>query len=320
MIIERFGKENSGFDFSDAEINGQVPDPKTFMGGLKYVKILFFIIIFFYFFYVWLFYFLSFFYILIMNFNEAELNFITKEFQKENDDISKKKKLIANIYNNKSELQIDILNIINNFKNDKNSVLLSIIYLGNIQNDFKYQSKQFWNDVSKLKEFYVVFQKIKPLKLRNIWEKLKQSKKVSLITEIIQKDKNIINESYGVNLIIIVNWLIKISKVELNLNNRIEKIKEELKKLSKGKKNEIIKTKENQNYENIQNAFKVNNKINLDKNLKQIKKKLNDKNSKSKILNYSLFTNDNNKEEFDLITSAIQSLGIILKIFQRMKF
>ena len=106
----------------------------------------------------------------------------------------------------------------------------------------------------------------------------------------------------------------------LNLNNRIEKIKQELKKLSKGKKNEIIKTKENQNYENIQNAFKVNNKINLDKNLKQIKKKLNDKNSKSKILNHSLFTNDNNKEGFDLITSAIQSLGIILKIFQRMKF
>ena len=134
-----------------------------------------------------------------------------------------------------------------------------------------------------------------------------------IITEIIQKDKNIINESYGVNLIVIVNLLIKISKLELNLNNRIEKIKQELKKLSKGKKNEIIKTKENQNYENIQNAFKVNNKINLDINLKQIKKKLNDKNSKSKILNYSLFTNDNNKEEFDLITSAIQSLGNYFK-------
>ena len=36
MLLERFGEENSGFDFSDAEINGQVPDPKTFMGGLKY--------------------------------------------------------------------------------------------------------------------------------------------------------------------------------------------------------------------------------------------------------------------------------------------
>ena len=111
-----------------------------------------------------------------MNFNEAELNFITKEFQKENDNISKKKRLIDNIYNNKSELQFDILNIINNFKNDKKSVLLSIIYLGNIQNELKYHSKLFWNDVSKLKEFYVVFQKIKPLKLRKIWEKIKHSK------------------------------------------------------------------------------------------------------------------------------------------------
>ena len=248
-----------------------------------------------------------------MNFNEAELNFITKEFQKENDNISKKKRLIDNIYNNKSELQLDILNIINNFKKDKKSVLLSIIYLGNIQNELKYHSKLFWNDVSKLKEFYVVFQKIKPLKLRSIWEKVKQSKKVPIITEIIQKDKNIINESYGVNLSSIVNLLIKISKVELNLNNRIEKIKQELKKLSKGKKNKLIKKKENQNYENIQNAFKVNNKINLDINLKQIKKKVNDKNSKSKILNYSLFTNDNNKEEFDLISSAIQSLGNYFK-------
>ena len=36
MLLERFGEENTGFDFSDAEINGQVPDPKTFMGGLKY--------------------------------------------------------------------------------------------------------------------------------------------------------------------------------------------------------------------------------------------------------------------------------------------
>ena len=98
-------------------------------------------------------------------------------------------------------------------------------------------------------------------------EKIKHSKKVSIITEIIQKDKNIINESYGVNLIVIVNLLIKISKLELNLNNRIEKIKQELKKLSKGKKNEIIKTKENQNYENIQNAFKENNQINLYINL-----------------------------------------------------
>ena len=36
MLLERFQEENHGFDFSDAEINGMVPDPKTFMGGLKY--------------------------------------------------------------------------------------------------------------------------------------------------------------------------------------------------------------------------------------------------------------------------------------------
>ena len=36
MLLERFQEENHGFDFSGAEINGMVPDPKTFMGGLKY--------------------------------------------------------------------------------------------------------------------------------------------------------------------------------------------------------------------------------------------------------------------------------------------
>ena len=36
MLLERFQEENHGFDFSDAEINGNVPDPRTFMGGLKY--------------------------------------------------------------------------------------------------------------------------------------------------------------------------------------------------------------------------------------------------------------------------------------------
>ncbi len=36
MLLERFQEENHGFDFSDAQINGNVPDPKTFMGGLKY--------------------------------------------------------------------------------------------------------------------------------------------------------------------------------------------------------------------------------------------------------------------------------------------
>lgn len=36
MLLERFQEENKGFDFSGAEINGNVPDPRTFMGGLKY--------------------------------------------------------------------------------------------------------------------------------------------------------------------------------------------------------------------------------------------------------------------------------------------
>ena len=29
-------KQYGGFDFQDAEINGNVPDPKTFLGGLNY--------------------------------------------------------------------------------------------------------------------------------------------------------------------------------------------------------------------------------------------------------------------------------------------
>jgi hypothetical protein len=36
MLLERFQEEHGGFDFSDAEINGNVPDPKTFMGGIKH--------------------------------------------------------------------------------------------------------------------------------------------------------------------------------------------------------------------------------------------------------------------------------------------
>ncbi len=36
LMLERFGEENPGFDFRDAEFNGQVPDPRTFMGGIKY--------------------------------------------------------------------------------------------------------------------------------------------------------------------------------------------------------------------------------------------------------------------------------------------
>ena len=37
LLLERFGEEHGGFDFSDAEISGNVPDPKTFMGGMKNV-------------------------------------------------------------------------------------------------------------------------------------------------------------------------------------------------------------------------------------------------------------------------------------------
>jgi hypothetical protein len=33
MLLERFQEENPGFDFSGADVNGAVPDPRTFMGG-----------------------------------------------------------------------------------------------------------------------------------------------------------------------------------------------------------------------------------------------------------------------------------------------
>jgi len=36
LMLERFQAENPGFDFSGATFNGQVPDPKTFMGGVGY--------------------------------------------------------------------------------------------------------------------------------------------------------------------------------------------------------------------------------------------------------------------------------------------
>ena len=36
MMLERFGEEHPGFDFRSAEFNGQVPDPRAFMGGIKY--------------------------------------------------------------------------------------------------------------------------------------------------------------------------------------------------------------------------------------------------------------------------------------------
>jgi len=35
MLLERFQEEHGGFDFSDAEISGNVPDPRTFLGGIK---------------------------------------------------------------------------------------------------------------------------------------------------------------------------------------------------------------------------------------------------------------------------------------------
>jgi hypothetical protein len=35
MLLERFQEEHGGFDFSDAVINGNVPDPRSFMGGIK---------------------------------------------------------------------------------------------------------------------------------------------------------------------------------------------------------------------------------------------------------------------------------------------
>jgi hypothetical protein len=36
LMKERWQEENPGMDFSDAEFNGGVPDPRTFMGGVKY--------------------------------------------------------------------------------------------------------------------------------------------------------------------------------------------------------------------------------------------------------------------------------------------
>jgi hypothetical protein len=36
LLLERFQQENPGFDFSSAEVNGNVPDARTFMGGIKH--------------------------------------------------------------------------------------------------------------------------------------------------------------------------------------------------------------------------------------------------------------------------------------------
>lgn len=35
ILLERFQLENPGFDFSSASFNGEVPDPRTFMGGIR---------------------------------------------------------------------------------------------------------------------------------------------------------------------------------------------------------------------------------------------------------------------------------------------
>lgn len=36
LMLERFQEENPGFDFRDATFNGEVPDPRKFMGGVSY--------------------------------------------------------------------------------------------------------------------------------------------------------------------------------------------------------------------------------------------------------------------------------------------
>lgn len=35
LMLERFQQENPGFDFSNAEFNGDVPNPATFLGGIR---------------------------------------------------------------------------------------------------------------------------------------------------------------------------------------------------------------------------------------------------------------------------------------------
>eukprot|EP00922_Rhytidocystis_sp_ex-Travisia-forbesii_P058450 GHVS01086387.1.p1 GENE.GHVS01086387.1~~GHVS01086387.1.p1 ORF type:complete len:177 (-),score=26.71 GHVS01086387.1:168-698(-) len=36
LMRERFQEENPGFDFTGASFSGQAPDPRTFMGGVRY--------------------------------------------------------------------------------------------------------------------------------------------------------------------------------------------------------------------------------------------------------------------------------------------
>lgn len=35
LLRERFNEEHAGFDFSEAQISGNVPDPRNFLGGMK---------------------------------------------------------------------------------------------------------------------------------------------------------------------------------------------------------------------------------------------------------------------------------------------
>lgn len=39
ILLERFGREHPGFDFSQAQLTGQTPDPKNFLGGFDTSKI-----------------------------------------------------------------------------------------------------------------------------------------------------------------------------------------------------------------------------------------------------------------------------------------
>lgn len=36
ILLQRFQEEHPGFDFSGAAVNGAVPDPRTFMEGVRY--------------------------------------------------------------------------------------------------------------------------------------------------------------------------------------------------------------------------------------------------------------------------------------------
>ncbi|KAK8914414.1 hypothetical protein KSP39_PZI024117 [Platanthera zijinensis] len=36
LMLQRFQEENPGFDFSQAQFSGSCPDPRTFMGGIRF--------------------------------------------------------------------------------------------------------------------------------------------------------------------------------------------------------------------------------------------------------------------------------------------